>query len=402
MSRQRGSSMDQIDMNGLFVPNYGDRALSFVRGRGSYLIDAQGKRYLDFSGGIAVNQLGHCHPALVAALRRQAGRLWHVSNWWLNDPCIALAQELIQRTFAGRVFLCNSGLEANEAALKLARKYGRAVGGVKKHKILCFEGAFHGRSLFTAAISGKPQHRKPFAPLPSGIVRCPYDDLVTLRQAMNDHVCALIVEPIQGERGVYPASRAFLQEARRLCDKYEALLIFDEIQSGMGRTGKLFAYMDYQVMPDLMTCAKAMGGGFPIGALLVDSKYGEVLSPGSHGSTFGGNPLAAVVALEALRLTDDAALLRAVTKKSNLLFKQLQNINKQYQAFSEIRVKGLWFGASLTARYDGKALMRRCQEMGLLVILAGEGDVLRLAPPLILSDEDLQKGVDILRRALAI
>ena len=354
MARQRGSRLAQTDRNNFFLPTYGDRSLTFVRGRGSYLFDEQGARYLDFSGGIAVNQLGHCHPALVAALRRQAGRLWHVSNWWLNDACIALAQELVKRTFAARVFLCNSGLEANEAALKLARKHGRATGGAKKHRILCFEGSFHGRSLFTAAVSGKPQHRRPFAPLPAGIIRCPYDDIPSLRQAINAEVCALIVEPIQGERGVYPASRAFLQEARRLCDQHGALLIFDEIQSGMGRTGKLFAYMDYQVRPDLMTCAKAMGGGFPIGALLVDAKYGEVLSPGSHGSTFGGNPLAAAVALESLRLTDDAALLRAVATQSKMLSKAFQTINAQYQAFKAIRGKGLWFGASLTPRYDGQ------------------------------------------------
>ncbi len=389
------------DINTFFLPNYGDRSVSFVSGSGCYLTDEAGKEYLDFSGGIAVNHLGHCHPALVEALRLQAGRLWHVSNWWLNEPVCRLAQALTEKTFAAGVFLCNSGLEANEAALKLARKYGKEAGGAGKHKIVCFEGGFHGRSLFTAAVSSKPSHREPFAPLPAGIVRCPYNDIASLRAAMNEEICAVILEPVQGERGVYPADVPFMRAVRELCTQHHSLLILDEVQSGMGRTGELFAYMHYGITPDLMTCAKALGGGFPIGALLVGDKYTDVLSAGSHGSTFGGNPLAAAVAYEALRLTDNPSLMKDIKEKSIFLKKTLSDINQKGDVFDDVRAAGLLLGASLKKAYPGKLVMEKCREAGLLVLLAGDGDVLRLAPPLLIGSADLQKGADILKSVFA-
>lgn len=390
------------EANRYFLPNYGKRKTIFVGGEDCYLRDSTGKEYLDFAGGVAVNHLGHCHPRLIDALVKQAERLWHGSNYWLNEPAIRLAQLLVERTFADAIFLCNSGLEANETALKLARKYGRQVGGENKHKILCFDRAFHGRSLFTVAVSGKEEHRLPFAPLPIGIVRCAYNDVAGLRQNMNDEVCAIIIEPIQGEGGVFMVEQEFLQEVRHLCDKHKALLILDEVQTGMGRTGKLFAYMHYDIVPDLLTNAKALGGGFPVGVMLAKQEYAAYLTEGSHGSTFGGNPLAAAVAYESLRLIDDQQLLAEVQEKGKWLCTQLQQLSIQHNLFTEIRGRGLLIGAQLITAHAsrGETIRQTCYKAGLLILLAGKGDVLRLAPPLIIGQEDLHNGMSILASVL--
>ena len=383
--------------NQFFLPNYGKRDLIFTTGQGCYLKDNVGKTYLDFGSGVSVNSLGHCHPRLVATLQQQAAKLWHAGNYWMNEPANLLAQFLVEQTFADSVFLCNSGLEANEAALKLARKYGKETGGVKKNKILCFTGAFHGRSLFTVSLGSKEEQRLPFAPLPEGIVRRPFNDIGILRQTINDDFCAVIIEPMQGEGGVREATKDFLQQTRSLCDKYEALLIYDEIQSGMGRTGKLFAYMHHNVVPDLLTNAKALGGGFPVGALLARNQYASYLSPGSHGTTFGGNALAAAVAYESIRLINNEKLLTSVTMKGEWLIEQL----KKHKVFKDIRGRGLLIGASIAEPEQAKILQKSCQEKGLLVLLAGDGEVLRLAPPLIISKEELQAGIDILEEVIS-
>lgn len=388
------------EANQLFLPNYGDRTISFKWGQGCQLRDSNGKNYLDFGSGVTVNHLGHCHPQLVAALKDQAEKLWHTSNYWLNDKASLLARLLTQKTFADQVFLCSSGLEANEASLKLARKFGKETGGEAKHKILCFSGAFHGRSLWTVSLGDKEEQRLPFAPLPAGVVRCPFNDAAALEEVMSDECCAVILELVQGEGGVHPVERDFLRRVRRLCDKHQALLIFDEIQSGMGRIGKLFAYMHYDVQPDLLTCAKALGGGFPIAALLARREYGSHLSVGSHGSTYGGNALAAAVACESLRLTDDVSLLVEVTRKGEWLMAELKRLNEKKKLFTAIRGLGLLIGADLAAGYSGQTIRLACEEEGLLILVAANGDTLRLAPPLIISDEELEQGMSILTKVI--
>ena len=389
-----------MDNNSFFIPNYGDRGICFTCGQGVYLQDTQGRSYLDFGSGVAVNSLGYSHPVLVEALKEQADKLWHSSNLWHNEAAILLATELTKRTGFDKIFLCNSGLEANEAALKLARKYGNK-NNLDKNKIVCFSNAFHGRSLFTIAVSGKPAHREPFKPLPEGIIRCPFNDCAELEATMDDSVCAIILEPVQGEGGVIPATKDFLRKARELCDKYKALLIFDEIQCGMGRTGQLFAFMDYAVVPDLMTCAKGLGGGFPIGALLAKKEYADCLTSGSHGNTFGGNALAAAVAHQVLMLIDKPELLKSVREHGEYICQSLKLINEKYNCFSSIRGKGLLWGCSLKSGYSANDVKARCLEKGLLVLLAGDGDILRLAPPLIIDKKSLCAGILMLQEVFA-
>ncbi len=257
---------------------------------------SRGKSYIDFAGGIAVNALGHAHPAVKAALVEQAGKLWHLGNGYTNEPVLRLAKKLIDATFADKVFFCNSGAEANEAALKLARKHAHDQHGAGKDQIVAFNNAFHGRTLFTVSAGGQPKYSQDFAPLPGGITHTPYNDLAAAAELINDRTCAVIVEPIQGEGGVLPAEASFLQGLRELCDRHNALLIFDEVQTGVGRTGHLYAYMQYGVVPDVLTTAKALGGGFPIGAMLTTDALAKTLGVGTHGTTYGGNPLATAVA----------------------------------------------------------------------------------------------------------
>ena len=388
------------EANIYFLPNYGKRETVFVVGQGCFLKDNTGKEYLDFAGGVAVNHLGHCHPRLVSVLVKQAEKLWHNGNFWLNEPAIRLARSLVEKTFADKVFLCSSGLEANEAALKLARKYGREQGGEKKNKILCFDRAFHGRSLFTVAVGGKEEQRLPFGPLPAGIIRCAYNDVSALRHHMSDDFCAVILESIQGEAGVYVAAKEFFSEVRRLCDKHKALMILDEVQTGMGRTGSLFAYMAYDISPDIMTSSKALGGGFPVAALLTKRSYASYLSEGSHGSTFGGNALATAVAYESLQITDDKKLLAEVREKGEWLCNQLHLLNEKYDIWTEIRGRGLLIGAELKEGTQGTQLRQACHRAGLLILPAGAGEVLRFAPPLIVTMEELAKGISILESVL--
>lgn len=389
-----------MNYNQLFIGNYGDRELCLEKGQGVYVQDTQGKRYLDFGSGIAVNSLGYSHPVLVDAIKRQADKIWHTSNLYLNQPSSELAHELTSRTFADKVFFCNSGLEANEAALKLARKRGNDI-NPQKNSIVCFTGAFHGRSLFTLSLGGKEAHRQPYAPLPDNITRVAFNDCDALQKAMNDDVCAIIIEPIQGEGGVNPASPELIKLARSLSQKHNALLIFDEIQCGMGRAGSLFNYMGYDgVTPDLMTCAKGLGGGFPIGCLLATAEAAESFSAGNHGSTFGGSALGCTVACEVIRIVDDAKFLNNVQQLGKLLQEQLQLINKEFNCFSEIRGKGLLWGGQLSDKYEGAKLLAECRSQGLLLLLAGNADVLRFAPPLIISESQLMDGLELLRDAL--
>ena len=299
----------------VIMPIYAPAEFIPVKGQGSRIWDQQGKEYVDFAGGIAVTALGHCHPALVNALKTQGETLWHISNVFTNEPALRLGRKLIEATFAERVVFMNSGTEANETAFKLARHYACVRHSPFKTKIIAFHNAFHGRSLFTVSVGGQPKYSDGFGPKPADIIHVPFNDLHAVKAVMDDHTCAVVVEPIQGEGGVTAATPEFLQGLRELCDQHQALLVFDEVQSGMGRTGDLFAYMHYGVTPDILTSAKALGGGFPISAMLTTAEIASAFHPGSHGSTYGGNPLACAVAGAAFDIINTPEVLEGIQAK---------------------------------------------------------------------------------------
>lgn len=386
----------------VMVPNYAPQSLIPVRGEGSRIWDQDGKEYLDFAGGIAVNALGHCHPALVKALKKQGEKLWHLSNVYTNEPALALAAELIKHTFADKVFFCNSGGEANEAAFKLVRKFAYDNNDHTKHEIISFNQSFHGRTLFTVSVGGQKKYREGFEPVPEGITHLPFNDIAALEAAISDHTCAVVLEPIQGEGGIIPATPEFLEAARRLCDQHNALLVFDEIQTGMGRTGHLYAYMDTPVVPDILTTAKSLGGGIPIGAMLTTNKVAESFGFGTHGSTYGGNPLACAVSMAALKTINTPETLDGVAKKHQLFCQHLEAINNKHQIFQEIRGKGLLIGAELIKPFHGKGkdFLAASINEGLLLLVAGP-NVLRFAPALIISEEEIAQGMKKLERAIA-
>ena len=388
----------------VFVPVYQPRAVVLDHGRGARVWDREGREYVDFAAGIAVCGLGHADPEMVAALVAQAGKLWHTSNVFYNQPAIELAQALVDSApFAQRVFLCNSGAEANEAAIKLARRWAARQGRPPERRgILSFQGSFHGRTLATVTATAQPKYQQGFEPLPTGFRYAAFNDPASAAAAMDDgSVCAVLVEPVQGEGGVMPAAPGFLAGLRALCDRHEALLICDEIQCGMGRTGTLFAHAQDAVAPDAVTLAKALGGGFPIGALLVGARAAETLQYGAHGTTFGGNPLAAAVARVALRRLSDPALLTRVMQRGAALRAGLEQIGRDTGLFAQIRGRGLMLGAVLADPHRGQAgaLVDHALAAGLLVLQAGP-DVLRLVPPLVLDEADTAAGLARLRVAI--
>lgn len=377
------------------IPVYAPAPFIPVRGEGSRLWDQQGKEYIDFAGGIAVNALGHAHPELREALNEQASKFWHTGNGYTNEPVLRLAKKLIDATFADRVFFCNSGAEANEAALKLARKFAHDRFGSHKSGIVAFKNAFHGRTLFTVSAGGQPAYSQDFAPLPPDIRHAAYNDINSASALIDDSTCAVIVEPIQGEGGVVPASHAFLQGLRELCDRHNALLIFDEVQTGVGRTGELYAYMHYGVTPDLLTTAKALGGGFPVGALLASEECASVMTVGTHGTTYGGNPLASAVAGKVLDLINTPEMLNGVKQRHDWFVERLNTINHRYALFSEVRGLGLLIGCVLNADYAGQAkqISQETAKAGVMVLIAG-GNVVRFAPALNVSEEEVTTGLD--------
>lgn len=377
------------------IPVYAPAPFIPVRGEGSRLWDQQGKEYIDFSGGIAVNALGHAHPELREALNEQASKFWHTGNGYTNEPVLRLAKKLIDATFADRVFFCNSGAEANEAALKLARKFAHDRYGSHKSGIVAFKNAFHGRTLFTVSAGGQPAYSQDFAPLPPDIRHAAYNDINSASALIDDATCAVIVEPIQGEGGVVPASNAFLQGLRELCDRHNALLIFDEVQTGVGRTGELYAYMHYGVTPDLLTTAKALGGGFPVGALLATKECASVMTVGTHGTTYGGNPLASAVAGKVLDLINTPEMLNGVKQRHDWFVERLNSINHHYNLFSEVRGLGLLIGCVLNADYAGQAkqISQEAVKAGVMALIAG-GNVVRFAPALNVSEEEVTTGLD--------
>ena len=387
-----------------YLPVYRPREVILERGQGARVWDSEGREYLDLSAGIAVCGLGHNDPDLVAALTEQAGKLWHTSNVFVSEPPLRLAEQLVGASrFAEKVFLCNSGAEANEAAIKLARKWATAQGRAPDRRvILSFRGSFHGRTLAAVTATAQPKYHEGFEPLPPGFRYSDFNDLAAAERAMAaGDVCAVLVEPVQGEGGVTPATDDFLHGLRTLCDRHGALLILDEIQCGMGRTGRLFACHGYGVTPDVVTLAKALGSGFPIGAMLVGAKAGNAMQFGAHGTTFGGNPLAAAVAGAALRELSSPALLANVERQAQAIRTALAALDADLGLFADIRGRGLMLGAQLREAHAGKAgeILDRCVEHGLLTLQAGP-DVLRFVPALNIADADVAEGLARLRAAL--
>ncbi|MGN8157480.1 acetylornithine/succinyldiaminopimelate transaminase [Salinisphaera sp. SWV1] len=389
------------DFDRYMLPNYNPQAVIPVRGEGSRLWDQNGDEYIDFAGGIAVNGLGHCHPALVEALTMQGQQLWHLSNVYTNEPALRLAKTLVEATFADKVFFANSGGEANEAALKLARRYAHDTTGEHKDKIVSFRSSFHGRTWFTVSVGGQEKYTQGFGPVPGGIVHGEYNNLESARELVDDNTCAIMVEPVQGEGGVTPGDPDFLAGLRQLADEHDALLIFDEVQCGVGRTGQLYAYMGYGVTPDILTSAKALGGGFPIGAMLTIDKVAEVFVVGTHGSTYGGNPLACAVALAAVETIGRPDVLAGVEDRAAIFREELDRINAKYDCFADIRGKGLLIGAEFNARYheQGRATLAAAIKEGLMLLVAGP-NVLRFAPSLIIPEADIREGMAKLDRAI--
>jgi len=365
------------------------------RGEGVYLFDSEGKRYLDLISGIAVNALGYGDGEILEAIQQQAKQLIHVSNLYHTEPHALLAQLLVEHSFAQRVFFCNSGTESIEAALKFARKWARLNYQSSKYEFVAFTGSFHGRTLGALSTTAKEAYRTPFEPLVPGVRFAPFNDLDSTRETISDETCAVIVEPIQGEGGVNLAERDFLVGLRELCDQHEALLIFDEVQCGMGRTGHLWAHEFYGVHPDIMCLAKPLGGGLPIGATLMTEEVAEAIEPGDHGSTFAANPVVCNVAQVVFRRVSDPSFLASVRDKGEQLESGLKSLQRAFPTIREIRGRGLMWGIELKA--DAKQIVQKGQKMGMLMGTAGE-HVLRLLPPLTIGQEHITQAIDKLHQ----
>jgi len=386
----------------VMVPNYAPSAVIPVKGQGSRVWDQTGREFIDFAGGIAVNCLGHCHPALVGALKDQADKLWHLSNVMTNEPALILAQKLVNATFAEKVYFANSGAEANEAALKLARRWAKNEYDDHKTQIIAFKQGFHGRTFFTVTVGGQPAYSDGFGPKPADIAHAEYNNLASLEALISDNTCAVMLEPLQGEGGIITPTPEFIQGVAALCKKHNALMIFDEVQSGVGRTGQLYAYMGLGVVPDILTTAKALGGGFPIGAMLTTTAIAKHLVVGTHGSTYGGNPLACAVGIAAFDTVNTPEVLNGVKEREQLFREGLMAINAKYDVFSEIRGQGLLLGAALNDKYQGKArdFMLAAADEGLMMLVAGYS-VIRMTPSLIIPKADIAEGLKRLEKAVA-
>ena len=386
----------------VMVPNYAPATVIPVRGQGARLWDQENREYIDFAGGIAVNCLGHCHPALVTALKEQGEKLWHVSNVMTNEPALRLASKMVDATFAEKVYFCNSGAEANEAAFKLARRYALDNYGAEKNQIIAFNQGFHGRTFFTVTVGGQAIYSDGFGPKPGEISHVDYNDIDALAAIMSQRTCAVVMEPLQGEGGVISPDPEYVKAVRELCDKHNALLIFDEVQTGVGRTGALFAYMDLGVTPDILTSAKSLGGGFPIGAMLTTSEIAKVLTPGTHGSTYGGNPLACAVAEAAFDTINTSAVLHGVKEREAWFRDGIAAINEKYQCFEQVRGKGLLLGCVLNEQFKDRAkdFLQAALDEHLMVLVAG-ANVIRFAPSLVISQEDVTEGLARFERAVA-
>jgi acetylornithine/N-succinyldiaminopimelate aminotransferase len=375
------------------IGNYKRLPVVIVRGRGIHVWDADGKRYLDMFPGWAVSGIGHCHPRVVRAIRRQAGTLIHVANNFYSVPQGALAELLSRKSFGGKCFFCNSGAEANEGAIKLAR-ISTPPG---KYKIITMENSFHGRTLATIAATAQPKYQQGFEPLPEGFTYVRFNDLDAVGKAVDDKTCAVMLEPIQGEGGINVADPDYLRDLRRLCDRKGILLIFDEVQTGMGRTGEYFAYQHSGVVPDIMTLAKALGGGVAIGAMVAKEEIAAKLVPGTHASTFGGNALAAAAAVATFEAIEKERLIDNTRRMSRYATDKLAELKSRHAVITEVRGKGLMIGIELSR--PGAGVVARCQEKGMLINCTHD-TVLRFMPPMIVMRTQIDKGLDILDEAL--
>ena len=384
------------------VPNYAPSSIIPVRGEGSRVWDQNDNELIDFAGGIAVNCLGHCHPALVGAITEQANKIWHVSNIMTNEPALRLAKKLTDATFADRVYFANSGAESNEAALKLARRWALDNHGSHKEQIIAFKQGFHGRTFFTVTVGGQEAYSDGFGPKPGAIDHIEYNDLAALKALMSDKTCAVMMEPLQGEGGLNSPTNEFVKGVRELCNEHNALLIFDEIQTGFGRLGSLYEYIDLEVIPDILTSAKSLGGGFPIGAMLTTKDIASSLKAGTHGSTYGGNPLACAVGEAVMDIVNTPEVLNGVKEKEIQIRTGLEAINAKYNVFSDIRGKGLLLGPVLNEQYHNRAgeFMKASADHGLMVLVAG-ANVIRFAPSLVIPNEDIVEGLAKFEQAVA-
>jgi acetylornithine/N-succinyldiaminopimelate aminotransferase len=376
---------------------YARLPIALVRGKGTRVWDADGKEYLDFLAGIAVNSLGHCHPAILRAIRQQSKRLLHASNLYHILPQSELARELCHHSFAERVFFCNSGAEANEAAIKLVRRYGlEKLGG--RYEILSTHNSFHGRTLATLTATGQEKIRAGYDPLPSGFRQVPYNDLAAIEEAIDEKkTAAVLVEPIQAEGGVNVPDEAYMRGLRELCDQRSILLVFDEVQTGMGRTGRLFGYEHFAIKPDIMTLAKALGGGLPLGAMLAREEIAASFGPGSHASTFGGNPVACSAGLVVMQTLLGGALENCL-KMGNYFVHGLEALQKRFSFIREVRGKGLMIGMEL--EIEGSKIVDSCMQEGLLLNCTAY-KVLRFVPPLTVKKNEIERGLDILEKVFA-
>lgn len=385
----------------VMVPCYNPMSIIPVKGQGSRVWDQDDIEYIDFAGGIAVSCLGHCHPIMVEALTEQANKIWHLSNVMANEPALRLAKKLTELSFAEKIFFANSGAEANEAALKLARRWSITTHNPEKTEIIAFKQGFHGRTFFTVTVGGQDAYSDGFGPKPGDITHLPYNDVKALEAHISDRTCAVMLEPLQGEGGIIEPTAEFIQAIRRLCDKHQALVIFDEVQTGNGRTGHFYAYQDLNITPDILTTAKSLGGGFPIGAMLTTTDLASHMKIGTHGSTYGGNPLACAVAESVVEYVSQPSILNGV-KEREIWFKEgLNLINQKFGIFEEIRGKGLLIGAKLNSKWEGrsKEILTAAGQQGLLILVAGP-NVIRLTPSLVIDKSDIEEGLQRLEKAI--
>ncbi len=371
-------------------------SLILSEGEGCYLRDIDGNEYLDFASGIAVCNLGHCHPKVTKAIQEQAAKLCHVSNLFYNEKQPLLAKKVSEKSFGGRVFFCNSGAEANEGMIKLARRWGSRTG---RNTVICISNAFHGRTLATLAATGKKKYLDGFSPDVSGFIHVPMNDIEALETAVNDSCCAVMMEAVQGEGGIVPATEEFIKGVRTLCDKKNMLMLIDEVQTGIGRTGKYFAYQHYGIEPDVMSMAKALGNGFPIGAFTAKQELNDVLVPGTHATTFGGNPLACAAALAVFEAMDEENVLENCNEVGNYLIEKLSALAEKYDCINEVRGLGMMIGVDLKSEFTVGNVIKACSENNLLVLPAGT-NVLRLLPPLTITRENADTALEIIEMAL--
>lgn len=391
---------DIIENSAKYIANtYSRFPVVLVSGKGCRVQDVNGKGYLDFVSGLAVNNLGHCHPNIVKAIKEQADKLLHVSNLYHIEPQVKLAEALCNVSFAEKVFFCNSGAEANEAAIKLARKYAKDKGREKRFEIITMMNSFHGRTLATLSATAQEKYQKGFEPLVPGFKYTPFNDLKALEEAITPETCAVMVEIIQGEGGVNCPADGYIPGLRDICDEKEILLIVDEIQTGLGRTGKMFAYQHYAITPDIMTLAKSLAGGLPIGAMLTREEIANSFTPGTHASTFGGNPFTTAVGVVAIKTIIEERLSERAREMGDILFSELMKLKSKFPFIKEVRGKGLLLGMEL-GNDDAKKIVNLCMEKGLLINNIGE-KILRFLPPLVITKNDIDEFLNIMDSVFA-